>query len=156
MYFCGVFQCYVRYVYTLACLSQHLEWSYSDVLVRLNRFTQLYFTELERHHLQCCCLSSVLTIVTSNPDLHNWSQYNNCNTLALYPIWRTHSISSHISHPIWPADRVMANPVLSADILQEAVPGNIRKAEHFVAFLKKVRARDIFLLHPSFMTRSPE
>ena len=31
-----------------------------------------------------------------------------------------------------------ANPVLSEDILNEAVPGNIRKAEHFVAFLKKI------------------
>ena len=37
----------------------------------------------------------------------------------------------------------MANPVLSADILQEAVPGNIRKAEHFVAFLKKVSSSGI-------------
>ena len=36
------------------------------------------------------------------------------------------------------ADLVLANPVLSADILEEAVPGNIRKAEHFVAFLKKI------------------
>ncbi|KAJ1406448.1 helicase C-terminal domain-containing protein, partial [Ochromonadaceae sp. CCMP2298] len=36
------------------------------------------------------------------------------------------------------ADQVLSNPVLSADILEEAVPGNIRKAEHFVAFLKKV------------------
>jgi len=36
------------------------------------------------------------------------------------------------------ADLLFANPVLSADILEEAVPGNIRKAEHFVAFLKKV------------------
>jgi DNA excision repair protein ERCC-2 len=36
------------------------------------------------------------------------------------------------------ADTVLANPVLSADILEEAVPGNIRKAEHFVAFLKKI------------------
>jgi DNA excision repair protein ERCC-2 len=36
------------------------------------------------------------------------------------------------------ADSVLANPVLSADILEEAVPGNIRKAEHFVAFLKKI------------------
>jgi DNA excision repair protein ERCC-2 len=36
------------------------------------------------------------------------------------------------------ADGVLANPTLSSDILQEAVPGNIRKAEHFVAFLKKV------------------
>jgi DNA excision repair protein ERCC-2 len=32
----------------------------------------------------------------------------------------------------------MANPVLSDDILDEAVPGNIRKAEHFVMFLKKL------------------
>jgi DNA excision repair protein ERCC-2 len=35
-------------------------------------------------------------------------------------------------------DSVLANPVLSDDILQEAVPGNIRKAEHFVSFLKKI------------------
>lgn len=35
------------------------------------------------------------------------------------------------------ADTVIANPVLSNDILEEAVPGNIRKAEHFVSFLKK-------------------
>ena len=32
----------------------------------------------------------------------------------------------------------MANPVLSDDILNEAVPGNIRKAQHFVVFLKKI------------------
>lgn len=45
----------------------------------------------------------------------------------------------------------MANPVLSADILQEAVPGNIRKAEHFVVFLKKVLS-DIIkkILHLSY------
>jgi len=36
------------------------------------------------------------------------------------------------------ADVVLGNPVLPDDILQEAVPGNIRKAEHFVAFLKKI------------------
>ncbi|KAF8499927.1 DNA repair helicase [Gautieria morchelliformis] len=31
----------------------------------------------------------------------------------------------------------MANPILPDDLLKEAVPGNIRKAEHFVAFLKR-------------------
>ncbi len=31
----------------------------------------------------------------------------------------------------------LANPVLPQDLLQEAVPGNIRRAEHFVAFLKR-------------------
>jgi DNA excision repair protein ERCC-2 len=35
-------------------------------------------------------------------------------------------------------DSTFANPVLPEDILQEAVPGNIRKAEHFIAFLRKV------------------
>ncbi|KAI8852107.1 hypothetical protein BC829DRAFT_424885 [Chytridium lagenaria] len=35
------------------------------------------------------------------------------------------------------ADEVMANPVLPDDILDEAVPGNIRRAEHFVAFLRR-------------------
>lgn len=35
-------------------------------------------------------------------------------------------------------DQLLANPLLSRDILQEAVPGNIRKADHFVTFLKKI------------------
>nr|CAG4651600.1 EOG090X01B4 [Triops cancriformis] len=34
-------------------------------------------------------------------------------------------------------DMVLANPVLPSEILQEAVPGNIRNAEHFVVFLKR-------------------
>lgn len=36
------------------------------------------------------------------------------------------------------ADSIPANPALPADILQEAVPGNIRRAEHFVSFMRKV------------------
>ena len=35
-------------------------------------------------------------------------------------------------------DVVLANPVLPDEVLQEAVPGNIRNAQHFVFFLKKV------------------
>lgn len=31
----------------------------------------------------------------------------------------------------------MANPVLPQDLLDEAIPGNIRKSEHFIAFLKR-------------------
>ena len=31
----------------------------------------------------------------------------------------------------------MANPALPQDLLEEAVPGNIRKAEHFLSFLKR-------------------
>eukprot|EP00743_Colponemidia_sp_Colp-15_P011079 GILK01012308.1.p1 GENE.GILK01012308.1~~GILK01012308.1.p1 ORF type:complete len:767 (-),score=129.90 GILK01012308.1:182-2482(-) len=31
----------------------------------------------------------------------------------------------------------LANPVVPSDILQEAVPGNIRRAEHFVAFVRR-------------------
>lgn len=38
------------------------------------------------------------------------------------------------------ADSIPANPALPADILQEAVPGNIRRAEHFVSFMRKVRS----------------
>ncbi|KAK2870552.1 DNA-dependent ATPase of the nucleotide excision repair factor 4 complex [Arthroderma sp. PD_2] len=34
-------------------------------------------------------------------------------------------------------EQLMANPVLPDDLLKEAVPGNIRRAEHFVAFLKR-------------------
>ena len=35
------------------------------------------------------------------------------------------------------AGEVLVNPILSNDILKEAVPGNIRRAEHFVAFLRR-------------------
>ncbi len=31
----------------------------------------------------------------------------------------------------------LANPILPKDILEEAVPGNIRKAEHFIIFMKR-------------------
>ncbi|ODQ54734.1 DNA repair helicase [Saitoella complicata NRRL Y-17804] len=34
-------------------------------------------------------------------------------------------------------DDFMSNPVLPDDLLSEAIPGNIRRAEHFVAFLKR-------------------
>jgi DNA excision repair protein ERCC-2 len=35
-------------------------------------------------------------------------------------------------------DDVLANPVIPEDILEETVPGNIRKAEHFVYFLRRL------------------
>ncbi|KAI9292133.1 DNA repair helicase [Neoconidiobolus thromboides FSU 785] len=34
-------------------------------------------------------------------------------------------------------DRLLGNPLIPDEILEEAVPGNIRKAEHFVSFLKR-------------------
>jgi DNA excision repair protein ERCC-2 len=34
-------------------------------------------------------------------------------------------------------DAIMANPALPQDLLQEAIPGNIRRAEHFVSFLRR-------------------
>ncbi|PGH11032.1 DNA repair helicase rad15 [Polytolypa hystricis UAMH7299] len=34
-------------------------------------------------------------------------------------------------------EQLMANPALPDDLLKEAVPGNIRRAEHFIAFLKR-------------------
>ena len=34
-------------------------------------------------------------------------------------------------------DLALANPILTKDILEEAVPGNIRKAEHFIIFMKR-------------------
>nr|CAG4649948.1 EOG090X01B4 [Sida crystallina] len=35
-------------------------------------------------------------------------------------------------------DIALTNPVLPSEVLEEAVPGNIRNAEHFVAFMKRV------------------
>lgn len=36
------------------------------------------------------------------------------------------------------ADIVLANPVLPEDVLKGAVPGNIRTADHFISFLKRL------------------
>nr|KAJ3417151.1 DNA-dependent ATPase of the nucleotide excision repair factor 4 complex [Polyrhizophydium stewartii] len=50
------------------------------------------------------------------------------------------------------AGEIMSNPILPGDILSEAVPGNIRRAEHFVAFLRRfieyLKARFILILEP--------
>lgn len=35
------------------------------------------------------------------------------------------------------SDRILSNPIVSDDILNEAIPGNIRKAEHFLALLRR-------------------
>lgn len=34
-------------------------------------------------------------------------------------------------------DEVLFNPILPDSLLQEAIPGNIRKAEHFLSFLRR-------------------
>jgi DNA excision repair protein ERCC-2 len=36
------------------------------------------------------------------------------------------------------ANEIMSNPILPDDLLKEAVPGNIRQAEHFVSLLKRL------------------
>lgn len=52
-------------------------------------------------------------------------------------------------------DQILANPVLPDEILQEAIPGNIRTAEHFINFLKrfleyvKTRLRTQHVVHES-------
>ncbi|KAK5092144.1 TFIIH/NER complex ATP-dependent 5'-3' DNA helicase subunit [Exophiala xenobiotica] len=59
----------------------------------------------------------------------------------------------------------MSNPVLPDDLLKEAVPGNIRRAEHFVAFLKrfieylKTRMKVLHVIQetpPSFLSHLKE
>lgn len=57
-------------------------------------------------------------------------------------------------------DTFMTNPILPDDLLKEAVPGNIRRAEHFISFLKrfieylKVRMKVLHVISetpPSFL-----
>ncbi len=49
------------------------------------------------------------------------------------------------------ADSMLANPALPEDILREAVPGNIRRAEHFISFLRKVMMRCFSEIVPSIL-----
>ncbi|KAL9617092.1 MAG: hypothetical protein Q9160_008082 [Pyrenula sp. 1 TL-2023] len=62
-------------------------------------------------------------------------------------------------------DTFMANPALPDDLLKEAVPGNIRRAEHFIAFLKrfieylKTRMKVLYVIQetpPSFLSHLRE
>ncbi|EHY58855.1 TFIIH/NER complex ATP-dependent 5'-3' DNA helicase subunit [Exophiala dermatitidis] len=62
-------------------------------------------------------------------------------------------------------DAFMSNPTLPDDLLKEAVPGNIRRAEHFVAFLKrfieylKTRMKVLYVIQetpPSFLSHLKE
>ncbi|KAK5467075.1 TFIIH/NER complex ATP-dependent 5'-3' DNA helicase subunit [Exophiala xenobiotica] len=62
-------------------------------------------------------------------------------------------------------DAFMSNPTLPDDLLKEAVPGNIRRAEHFVAFLKrfieylKTRMKVLYVIQetpPSFLAHLKE
>lgn len=36
------------------------------------------------------------------------------------------------------SEELLANPVIPSDILEESVPGNIRKSEHFISFLRRL------------------
>jgi len=47
-------------------------------------------------------------------------------------------------------DSILSNPSLPADILAESVPGNIRKAEHFLTFMRKI------VRHLKDQLRNPE
>ena len=44
------------------------------------------------------------------------------------------------ANPLPAGEEWLANPAVPADVLVEAVPGNIRRAEHFVAFLRRLVA----------------
>lgn len=51
---------------------------------------------------------------------------------------------------------MMKHPILQSDIIQEAIPGNIRKAEHFLPVMRKVivffkelmKSRELQILSP--------
>lgn len=47
------------------------------------------------------------------------------------------STSKRLSNSMKSVLLTMERAVLPDDLLKEAIPGNIRKAEHFVAFLKR-------------------
>ncbi|RDW66241.1 putative excision repair protein rhp3 [Coleophoma cylindrospora] len=57
-------------------------------------------------------------------------------------------------------DAFMSNPALPDDLLKEAVPGNIRRAEHFVAFLRRftrMKVRQVISeTPPSFLAHLKE
>src|SRR5882672_5828702 len=53
------------------------------------------------------------------------------------PVKRRHSWQTQVCYHVFSCGSFSSRPVLPDDLVKEAVPGNIRKAEHFVAFLKR-------------------
>ena len=40
--------------------------------------------------------------------------------------------------PVLSEHSLLAHPLLSSDVLKEAIPGNIRKADHFLSFMRRI------------------
>ncbi|KMS95387.1 hypothetical protein BVRB_008800 [Beta vulgaris subsp. vulgaris] len=59
----------------------------------------------------------------------------NCvqNTVASLKDWLKGEIYRFLGGDTW-----LSNPALPDDILKEAVPGNIRRAEHFLSVLRRL------------------
>src|ERR1700709_920849 len=86
-------------------------------------------------------------------------------TTCFYTLHNQHLTGLRDASTARDEDTFMANPILPDDLLKEAVPGNIRRAEHFVAFLKrfieflKTRMRVLSVISetpPSFLTHLKE
>lgn len=103
----------------------------------------------EAHNIDNVCIESLSLDLTSDM-LKNASKGANNLTLKIDQVKRTDSkklqdeyeklvqglTASEIINDANQND-MMETPVLSKDLLKEAIPGNIRRAEHFIAFLKR-------------------
>ncbi|KAH3680743.1 hypothetical protein WICMUC_000177 [Wickerhamomyces mucosus] len=101
----------------------------------------------EAHNIDNVCIES-LSLDLTNDVLKKASKGANSLTKRIEEVKRTDSKKLQDEYEklvqglsaneiVDNEEELMEIPVLSKDLLKEAVPGNIRRAEHFVAFLKR-------------------
>jgi DNA excision repair protein ERCC-2 len=100
----------------------------------------------EAHNIDNVCIEA-LSVNINKQILHHSMQ--NINTLEEHIVTAKRQNANRLteeyqrlvtglaSRGVGRSDELMSNPVLPQDILNEAVPGNIRKGEHFIRFLRR-------------------
>ncbi|KAJ3270934.1 DNA-dependent ATPase of the nucleotide excision repair factor 4 complex [Terramyces sp. JEL0728] len=90
----------------------------------------------EAHNIDNVCTES-LSIDISKPNLDASARMKQSNSEKLASEYSRLVEGLREAQVARQEAEIMPSPVLPDDILQESVPGNIRRAEHFVAFLRR-------------------
>lgn len=101
----------------------------------------------EAHNIDNVCIESMTvhinrrTLDSCHANIEkladNINQIKNTNAQQLQLEYERMVQGLRDAHAVRETDTNLGNPILPDDVLEEAVPGNIRQAEHFVAFMRR-------------------
>jgi DNA excision repair protein ERCC-2 len=107
---------------------------------------------LQAHNIDNICIEALSvtvnqpTVTAASANLNRLtraiSQLENTNSKRLEDEYKTLlqglAASGTLQRNNEATEAILASPVLPSDMMAEAVPGNIRKAKHFIMFLKTI------------------